>query len=141
MQICKRALLTLCNLQGKEVNIESGEEPFGMVFAESMACGTPVIAYNRGAAPEVIKDQETGFLVQNQDEMIGAISKIGQIDRKICRRHVEKNFSPVSAAYKYLRLYNKEIERHLGVSRGRVRMPVINPVFFPLSQIDKPLLN
>lgn len=101
------------------------EEPFGMVFAESMACGTPVIVYNRGAAPEVIKDQETGFLVQNQDEMIGAISKIGQIDRKICRSHVEKNFSPVSAAQKYLRLYNKEIERYSGVSREKVRMPVV----------------
>lgn len=117
------------------------EEPFGMVFAESMACGTPVIVYNRGAAPEVIKDQETGFLVQNQDEMIGAISKIGQIDRKICRRHVEKNFSPVSAAHKYLRLYNKEIERHLGVSRGRVRLPAIKPESIFVRDYHSPIIS
>lgn len=103
------------------------EEPFGMVFVESMACGTPVIAYNRGAVSEVIKDQKTGFLVSNQDEMIRAISRIWQIERKTCRRHVEKNFSPVSAALKYLKLYSKEVDRYLGFSREKVRMPAIKP--------------
>ena len=101
------------------------EEPFGMVFAESMACGTPVIAYDRGAASEVIKDKKTGFLVKNRLQMIKAIKKIGEINRISCLLHVEKNFSPVCAAQKYLKLYNKEIERHLGIGREKLRLPQV----------------
>jgi len=68
------------------------EEPFGLVMTEAMACGTPVIAFRRGSVPEIIKDNKTGFIVENVGEMAEAIKKIGNIKRKNCREHVEKNF-------------------------------------------------
>lgn len=81
-------------------------EPFGLVVIESMACGTPVIAYNEGAMPELIKDGKTGFLVNSQEEMVLALKKINQIDRVICRKHVEKKFGLKKMVNKYESLYN-----------------------------------
>jgi len=69
------------------------EEPFGLTFIESMACGTPVIAFDRGSAREVINNGKTGFVVKNIEEMIEAIKKIDQIKREDCRAWVEKNFT------------------------------------------------
>ena len=71
------------------------EEPFGLVLAESMACGTPVIAFNRGSVPEVIIDGKNGFIIKNNDidSMAEAVKKIGIINRADCRAHVEQNFS------------------------------------------------
>ncbi|KKS38775.1 MAG: hypothetical protein A3G49_04675 [Candidatus Sungbacteria bacterium RIFCSPLOWO2_12_FULL_41_11] len=69
------------------------EEPFGLVMTESMACGTPVIAFNRGSVPEVIVDGKTGFIVDTVEEMVKAVKKIDLIDRSDCRAHVEKKFS------------------------------------------------
>lgn len=68
-------------------------EPFGLAMIEAMACGTPVIAYSRGAVPEVVRNGKTGFIVKNVQEMTEAIKKIGQIDRSECRKCVEQNFS------------------------------------------------
>jgi glycosyltransferase involved in cell wall biosynthesis len=87
------------------------EEPFGMVMVESMACGTPVISYNKGAASELIKNGKTGFLVKNRREMVKAIARIDTIKRKDCRRHVEERFSPKAAAKKHLEIYEREIRR------------------------------
>ncbi len=69
------------------------EEPFGLVMIEAMACGTPVIAFNRGAIPEVVVDGKTGFVVQDEMGMIEAVKKLDQIDRAACRTHVEEHFS------------------------------------------------
>lgn len=69
------------------------EEPFGMTMVEAMACGTPVIAFRRGAAPEVVKDGKTGFIVKSVAEMIAAVKKIPDIQRIDCRNHVKRNFS------------------------------------------------
>lgn len=69
------------------------EEPFGLVMTEAMACGTPVIAFNRGSVSEVVADGKTGFVVNSVNEMADAIKKIDSIDRQECRRHVEQNFS------------------------------------------------
>ncbi len=69
------------------------EEPFGLVMTEAMACGTPVIALRRGSVPEVIKDGETGFICDHVQDMIEAVGKLDQIDRKKCRKHVEQNFA------------------------------------------------
>lgn len=69
------------------------EEPFGLVMIEAMACGTPVVAFGRGAVPEVVIDGKTGFIVDGEKEMIDAVKKIDQIDRVACRRHVEDNFT------------------------------------------------
>jgi len=87
------------------------EEPFGMVMVESMACGTPVISYNRGAALELIKNGRNGFLVRNRKEMVKAIARVDTIKRKDCRKHVEEKFSPKAAAEKHIEIYQKEIAK------------------------------
>lgn len=69
------------------------EEPFGLVLTESMACGTPVIAFGRGSVPEIVVNNKNGFIVNTVEEMAEAVKKIGQIGRAECRAHVEKNFS------------------------------------------------
>lgn len=81
-------------------------EPFGLVVIEAMATGTPVIAYKAGAMSELIKDGKTGFLVNNQEEMIDALKKIDTIDRIDCRRHVARKFSLKKMVNKYEALYN-----------------------------------
>lgn len=67
-------------------------EPFGLVMAESMACGTPVIAMAMGAAPEVVVDGHTGFLCHTVEECVAAIANIPAISRQACRDHVVINF-------------------------------------------------
>ena len=69
------------------------EEPFGLTTVEAMACGTPVISLHRGAAPEIIEDGKSGFVVQSVGEMIEAVQKIDQIKRRDCRERVIKAFS------------------------------------------------
>ncbi len=69
------------------------EEPFGLVMVEAMATGTPVIAYNKGSVPELIKDGVTGFVVENEDEMREAMKQVDQIDRQACRDWVVENFT------------------------------------------------
>ena len=81
------------------------DEPFGLSVIESMACGTPVIAYRRGSMPELIVDGVTGFLVDSFDEAVAAIERIGEIDRAACRRHVEQHFTVDRMADQYLGLY------------------------------------
>lgn len=88
------------------------DEPFGMVMVESLACGTPVISYNRGAASEIIKDGVTGFLVKGRDEMIEAMKKVGKLDRRVARSHIEQNFSIKAGALKYLDVYRREMQKH-----------------------------
>jgi glycosyltransferase involved in cell wall biosynthesis len=81
------------------------EEPFGLVMIEAMACGTPVIAFNRGSVPEVVKDGETGFIVNNKDEAIEALKNIDKIKRSDCRKHVEDNFTASSMIKGYEKVY------------------------------------
>jgi glycosyltransferase involved in cell wall biosynthesis len=71
----------------------SWEEPFGLVMIEAMSCGTPVIAFNKGAVSEVVRDCLTGFVVDNHSQMVEAVKKIDVIDRTACRKHVEENFT------------------------------------------------
>jgi glycosyltransferase involved in cell wall biosynthesis len=69
------------------------EEAFGLVMAESMACGTPVIALRRGAVPEVVDDGRTGIVVDDPAQMAAAVDEVGKLDRARCRLHVEEHFS------------------------------------------------
>jgi len=69
------------------------DEPFGLVMIEAMSCGTPVIAFNKGAVPEVLVNNKTGFVTENNSQMIKAVDKIDSINRFECRQHVEKNFT------------------------------------------------
>ena len=83
------------------------EEPFGMVMIEAMALGCPVISFPRGAAPELVVDGQTGFLVRNIDEMAQAIPRVDEIDRDATRSHVEQHFSARVMAEKYTQIYQK----------------------------------
>jgi len=81
-----------------------------MVMIEAMACGTPVIAYNRGSVPEIIRDGVTGFVVDEKegvDGLVKAIKRIGEIDRAACRRHVEENFTVEKMVEGYEKVYQK----------------------------------
>jgi glycosyltransferase involved in cell wall biosynthesis len=86
------------------------EEPFGLVMPEAMACGTPVVAFPRGAAPEIIEDGETGFLVEDIDRMVEAVRHVGQIDPQRCRRHVEERFDVPVMVEGYLQTYERILE-------------------------------
>lgn len=83
------------------------EEPFGLVFIEAMACGTPVMTLDRGSVREIILDKKTGFICKDLDEMVSKIPLLDKIDRELCHVHVSKNFSSVKMANDYLNLYKK----------------------------------
>jgi glycosyltransferase involved in cell wall biosynthesis len=80
-------------------------EPFGMVMIEALACGTPVIAYPEGAAPEVVEHGRTGFLVNDEAQMADAIAKVDTIDRAACRAAVEGYFSTDRMTAEHLALF------------------------------------
>ena len=86
-------------------------ERFGLVMAESMAAGVPVIAMDLGSCREVIADKETGYLVNNVDEAVEAVGKIDQIDRRKCRRRVEENFTIDCMAAGYEKVYEEIFRR------------------------------
>lgn len=88
----------------------SFEEPFGLSVAESMLCGTPVIAFNLGSMPELILDEKTGFLVNTVDEAVDAVNKIESIDRKFCREFAASKFSRQKMIDEYLEVYKKVLE-------------------------------
>jgi glycosyltransferase involved in cell wall biosynthesis len=85
------------------------EEPFGMVMIEAMALGCPVISFARGAAPELIVDGKTGFLVRNVKEMVDCMARTDEIDRKVVRDHVDSNFSARVMAQRYVQVYEQII--------------------------------
>jgi len=80
-------------------------ESFGLVAAEAMSCGTPVIAFKSGGLKEVVKDKETGFLVKNETEMIKAVERIKEIDPLNCRKRVLENFSTQKMVNEYEKAY------------------------------------
>jgi len=108
------------------------EESFGLVLIESMSCGTPVVAYAKGAIPEIIKDGKTGFIVNSSDNdirgdwiikktgiegLIEAVERIYNMTpdeyltmRKACREHVEQNFTIEKMTDNYIQAYKKTIE-------------------------------
>jgi glycosyltransferase involved in cell wall biosynthesis len=83
------------------------QEPFGLSVAESMFCGTPVIAFQKGAMPELILNERTGFLVQDIDEAVERLSDIPGISRKYCRDWATSRFSKKKMVADYLTVYNK----------------------------------
>jgi glycosyltransferase involved in cell wall biosynthesis len=96
-------------------------EPFGMVIAESMACGTPVIAFREGSARELIVDGVNGFLVDDEHEMAAAIARVGEIDRAGCRANAEERFDVSTVVSAYERVYERARNGALrrGEERGR----------------------
>lgn len=86
------------------------DEPFGIVMAEAMACGTPVIGFRRGAVPEIVKNEQTGFVCHTLDEMVSAVNSIHNINRKLVREDCEKRFSSAVIIEKYLAIYQSTNE-------------------------------
>ncbi len=91
--------------------IES-EESFGLVMIEAMACGTPVIGFNRYSVPEIVTDKKTGFLVKDKKEMLSAITKIDLLDRANCRSEVEERFTIDKMVERYEKAYEKILKTH-----------------------------
>ena len=85
------------------------EEPFGLVMVESMACGTPVIAWRRGSVPEVIDEGVTGFVVDDIDEAAAAVDRLSGLHRRACRRMFERRFDAARMATDYLDVYQRAI--------------------------------
>ncbi len=86
-------------------------EPFGLVLIESMACGTPVLAFNKGSVPEIVVDGKTGFIVDSVDDMAEAVRKIHLVNPSDCRNHIKNNFSITSMAQKYSELYQRIVDK------------------------------
>ena len=83
----------------------SFEEPFGLSVAEAQLCGTPVIAFNRGSMPELIRHEQTGFLVSTSSEAVDAVHQIDQISRSHCRVWALTCFTQQKMVADYLKLY------------------------------------
>jgi glycosyltransferase involved in cell wall biosynthesis len=97
-------------------------EPFGLVMIEAMACGTPVIAYRRGSVPEVVDEGVTGFVVDNEDEAIAAVKRIGKLDRRTVRATFERRFGARRMAKDYLRHYEALLQAETRRALEPVRM-------------------
>ena len=110
------------------------EEPFGLFMIEAQACGTPVVALGRGAAPEVVWHGETGFVVDTVDDMVGAVGQVGSIDPRQCREWVEARFDVPRMADQYVDAYlgiltvdaNKETTAAKGLLPRTLELDVTN---------------
>ena len=83
------------------------DEPFGIVFAEALACGTPVLTCRRGATPEIVDESSTGFFLRDVEEGVAAVQRLGKVDRAACRRAAEGRFSARVCTSQYLGLYEE----------------------------------
>nr|WP_294525829.1 glycosyltransferase family 4 protein [uncultured Rhodopila sp.] len=91
-------------------------EPFGLVMIEAMACGTPVVAFNRGSVPEIIDDGVTGFIVQNEAGAIAAVSRLAQLSRRKVRAQFAARFTARRMAQDYVAIY-RNVASRLGADR------------------------
>ena len=85
-------------------------EPLGLVIIEALACGTPVIAFRRGAVPELIEEGVTGFIVDDIDQAVAAVAKVKDLDRRRCRQVFEKRFSVARMTRDYMQIYSRLIK-------------------------------
>lgn len=91
-------------------------EPFGLVMIEAMACGTPVIAFNRGSVPEIVDDGKTGFVVEDDTSAVAAVDRLTTLDRADIRKEFEKRFTARRMALDYLEAYRElmdDVEPHI----------------------------
>lgn len=109
-------------------------EPFGIVMIEAMACGTPVIAFNRGSVNEVVEDGITGFKVNNLEEMVIAVNNIVVVNREKCRYFAEKKFDVAVRGRQYLDLVCAPEKKIVIITTGQ---PAANPRVLKEYQILK----
>jgi glycosyltransferase involved in cell wall biosynthesis len=88
-------------------------EPFGLVMAEALASATPVLAFPNGAAPEIVDPGRTGFLCRDEEEMVSAIDRLGEIDRGMCRTAAQRRFSLQRMAREHERFYRRVLDREV----------------------------
>jgi glycosyltransferase involved in cell wall biosynthesis len=105
-------------------------EPFGLVMIEAMACGTPVIAYDRGSVPEVMEHGVTGWIVNNLDEAVEAVSSVANLSRARCRKVFERRFTVNRMASDYVNVYKDMISRRKRDLNQRVEpsSPALTPI-------------
>jgi glycosyltransferase involved in cell wall biosynthesis len=108
----RRRLALLREARGL-LNPITWREPFGLVMAEALASATPVLAFPNGAAPEIVDPGRTGFLCQDEAEMVTAIKRIPEIDRDECRRAAERRFSLERMARDHERFYRRVMDREI----------------------------
>jgi len=99
------------------LHLISFDEPFGLSMVESMACGTPVIAFPRGSIPELIRHGETGYIVEDIEHAVDAVAALRSIDRSACREDVERRFSHTRMARDYVDAYEKILNPGAGGER------------------------
>lgn len=87
------------------------DEPFGIVFGEALACGTPVISCPRGALPEIVRDGKEGYLAETVDALVTAVGWIADVDRAACRARVEERFAAGVVVEQYEDLYSRAVAR------------------------------
>lgn len=116
------------------------EEPFGMVMIEAMALGCPVIAFDRGAAAEIVTHGKSGFLVEDVHEMVQYIARIDELDRREVRAHVERHFTTRAMTEKYSRVYKKVIAsspaKRASSHSVYPELPILIPLAFGEAQTD-----
>ena len=100
------------------------DEPFGIVMAEALACGTPVLGLNRGAVPEVVRDGVTGFVCDDSAQIAIAVGRLHELDRTACRRDAESRFSAGALVDAYEALYREVAQPRLAGAPPRTRRPV-----------------
>lgn len=94
------------------------DEPFGIVMIEAMACGTPVIAFNKGAVPEVVTPGLNGFICENIDEMVTYVASISKLKRQDIRQEIETRFSANIILNNYLDLYRELLNNGKGINQN-----------------------
>jgi len=89
------------------LHLISFDEPFGLSLVESLACGTPVIAFGRGSIPEIIRHAETGYIVEDIEHAVEAVALVRSLDRSACRKDADQRFSHTRMASDYVRVYRE----------------------------------
>ena len=141
-QVTKRGLLSEARCLLAPV---TWAEPFGLFMAESMACGTPVIALRNGSTPEVVRHGVTGYVVDSVAEMADAVANLGNIAPEACRTHVVEEFSIKRMTDRYLDAYETVLSSQPAPWQGMVAQPAIatlagqaieEPAFEPYGRIS-----
>jgi glycosyltransferase involved in cell wall biosynthesis len=104
------------------------DEPFGMVVIESMLAGTPVVAWRRGAMPDLVEPGVTGFLVDGVAEAVTAVEQVGELDRRRCRAAAEERFDHLTMARGYLGAYERAVSQtraEINSARPTVPIPIL----------------
>jgi glycosyltransferase involved in cell wall biosynthesis len=96
-------------------------EPFGLVLLEALACGTPVIAFAKGAVTEIVEHGHTGFICRDVQEMAAAIGRVDELDRGACRAAVEHHFSARRMVADHVNVYRRVVDRHMRMSEREGR--------------------